>query len=189
VSNLAGTIVPNIVAKAAQATDDKVREVKPTKGGLSALPERIANTIESRVPGLSERLPEKKSGMGGDVERPGNAASRFLSPIQVSEDKDNAALTQKLIALDAVPSPPKKAIKVKGKDVQLTDAEFEQINKADEKASAELQRMMESGSFTRLPEERQRQIAESAYNRARNAARTKIIASSDFRRRAREASR
>jgi hypothetical protein len=186
VANMAGSIVPNIVAKAAQAIDPGVRETKPTKGGLTALPERIANTIESRIPGMSERLPEKRSGLGNEIERPGNAVSRFLSPVQVSEDKDTAEFARKLVDLDAVPTAPKKVVKVKGRDVPLTDEEFATINNADERASSELQRMMASGSFKSLPEERQRQIVESAYSRARAAARTKIIASSAFRRRARE---
>jgi diguanylate cyclase (GGDEF)-like protein len=186
ISSLAGSIVPNIVAKTAQAIDPAVRETKATTTGLTALPERIKNTIESRLPGLSERLPEKHTALGGDAERPGNAVSRFLSPIQATEDKDTAVVTRKLVELDAVPSAPPKDISVKGRKVPLTPAEQDQIDAADVKATKQVEALLSSSSFRRQPEEMQRQIVRSTYERLRNAARAQIVNGSDFRRRARE---
>jgi hypothetical protein len=187
VTNLAGTLVPNIVAKTAQAIDPAVRDTRAEKSGLSGAPEAALKTIGSRLPGVSTLLPERRSGTGENIERRGNAVTRLLSPVQPSEEEEGLPFAQLLVDLEAVPGAQRKAIKVRGKDVRLTDDEFKALQDADSKTTAELKKLTVSPGFKRLDPERQRAIIRNHYDRGRGAARNKVIQSSSFRRRAREA--
>jgi hypothetical protein len=186
ISNLAGSAVPNIVAKGAQAIDPTLRDVRGAQGGLAGIPERITRTIQSRIPGLSQALPERRSGTGEVVERRGSALSRFLSPVQPSLEEEDLPFARLLVDLEAVPAPPRKDIKVRGKDVRLTDEEFAAVQAADQKTTKALHRLTLSPGFRRLDEESKRQIIRNNYERGRAAVRNQVLRTTAFRRRAQE---
>jgi hypothetical protein len=187
VSNLAGSVVPTIVSRGAQAIDPTVRDTKPSTSGLMGLPERAAKTVASRLPFVSSTLPAMRSGTGEVVERPGNPLVRFASPVNPTQEKEGLQFAQKLVDIEAVPTAPRKTVKVNGQDVQLTSEEYAIIQKADEETTKNLKRM--ERSLSRLPEDQQKRYIDQAYNKGRSQARSKLLASPLFRRRATAAMR
>jgi GGDEF domain-containing protein len=155
-ANLAGSVVPNIASKAAQAIDPVVRDTKPESAGLMGLPEKFINTVQSRIPGASKYLPAKESATGEDAERPGNAVSRFLSPVQVSSDKPDADVEREMVRVGAVPNAPPRTVKVQvgGQTVQmkLTDEEYDALLTARKKAVDYLGRVIKSPTYARRPD-------------------------------------
>jgi hypothetical protein len=83
VEKFAGSIVPSGVASIARATDPYIRDVQTP-----------FEAIQARIPGASKNLPYKPGVQTkyGEIpaERGGNALTRFLSPVQVSQMKDPA---------------------------------------------------------------------------------------------------
>lgn len=191
VSNLAGSVIPNIVAKGAQAIDPTLRDSTTSSPGLVGIPERIGKTLASRIPGASEMLPARRGATGEDVMRPGEgllgAASRFALPVQVTEEKPGTDLERTLVEVGAVPSPVKSSVSIKGKRVELTRDEVAAFTEADKKATAYLRGAILSSAFTRMDEDQKHDFIERVYSRYRSAARTKVYGRSDFVRRAREA--
>jgi len=152
-SNLAGTLIPNVVAKAAQAADPVIRDVRPNQAGLLGIPERVAKTIASRVPGLSMTLSARLSGTGATVQRPGTAATRFLLPSQPSREKPGAALEQTLVRLGIVPSEPPRELTIKGRKVRLEDDERQLLAAARQATMRYLRENVVSQAwFERLPD-------------------------------------
>ncbi len=83
VSKFAGSVVPSVVASGARATDPFIREVKTP-----------LDAIKARIPELSKDLPRQEGvkTVFGELpaERSGSPLTRFLSPVQVSEEKNAA---------------------------------------------------------------------------------------------------
>jgi len=187
VSNTAGSLVPNIVAKAAQAADPVVRDTSD-ESGLVGLPGRVLKTVESRIPGLSQTLPKRRSGTGEPVEREGNALSRFASPLQISSLEPGADFQQLLVDIDAVPSAPQKDLVIpgsKGKKVRLTEDELDKVTAADAKATEYLRRVVKSPTFRHMDPEDQKAAVHRIYNQYRTEARQKLYRTPAFAQRAR----
>jgi hypothetical protein len=155
-SNLAGSLVPNIVGRAAQAIDPTLRDVRPESTGLTGIPERMAKTIQSRIPGASSYLPAKKSFAGETVERGGDPLSRFVMPATYSVSKDDRALEEFVAEAGITPTKASRdvTIRVKGRSqkVRLSDDEYALISAADQRAAESARRLMRNPSFKRLPD-------------------------------------
>lgn len=184
VTNLGGTIIPNVVAKTAQAIDPTVRDTRAETTGLAGVPQAILRTVESRIPGLSSTLPARRGGTGEPIERRGNALTRFAFPVQPSKEEEGLPFAQALIDLDAVPSAPRKEIKMRGRPVRLTDEEYSALQDADEKTTQKLRKVAESPAFKRLNDEQKRGVIRNAYERGRSDARNRVLRSASFRQRA-----
>ena len=185
-----GSVVENLTSKTylqglidvAEAISEPKQKMGYYLGRLSG--SLVPKAMRSRIPGLSETLPARRSGTGETIERPGNAVTQLLSPVQPSVEKENAAYQQRLVDLEAVPSAPRREITVKGRKVQLMEEEYKILQDADEATTKELMKLTERKSFERLAEEMRRSIIKNAYERRRSAARNKIIGTLAFRRRA-----
>lgn len=190
-SNLAGSLIPNIVAKGAQAIDPTLRDVRPESTGLAGIPEHILKTVESRIPGLSTTLPARRSGTGEAIERPGNAVSRLLSPVQVSTEKPGRDLERLMVELgdEAVRSPPGRDVTIRGRKVRLAEDEYAFIQDADLATTEALRRTIRNPAFSRMDEERQRRYIRSQYEKGRDRARDRLLSRPAFRARVREALR
>lgn len=187
VPGLAASFVPNVVKKTAQAVDPIVRDTRPEAKGLLGTPERAAKTVAAAIPGLSTTLPARRSGTGEVIDRPGNAASRFLSPLQITQKKPGTELEKLLVDIDAVPSAPQREVTIPGshgRKVRLTDEEYATLQDSDRRASDRLRRLIQRSDFRRLEPEEQRAIIERFYNRERTTARKRLWQSRELRRRA-----
>lgn len=191
VKQLSGTVVPNILAKAAQAYDPISRSTAAPEGGFAGLPESIRRTIVSRIPVASESLPARRTATGEEVRRPGSAIERFLSPAARSETIPGTDLEKFLVDIDAVPSQPSRDFTIpgsKGKTLRLNDQEYSVLQEANRQASDEIRRRyLSNGTFKRMDPEAQKRLIEQVFTRARGVARDRLRARRDFRVRMREA--
>jgi hypothetical protein len=195
VSNLAGSLVPNVVAKSAQAIDPAIRDTRPESSGITGIPERIAKTWASRIPGASLSLAERKGGTGEAIERQGNAATRFLFPQQITATKAGRELESELVSIGYVPSQPKREITLPASGntpsvkVRLSDEEYAYLQDAHQKASEYIRKnLLKDPKFKRLPgtlEEGGRRSRESEirriYDRFSDNARARLKAIPSFR--------
>lgn len=192
-AGLAGSVVPTVVAKAAQAVDPILRDVRPEDRGLAGVPERAAKVVASRIPGLSQVLPERRSATGERIERPGTAATRFLLPVQVSRERPERQLEALMAAVDysppTLPSEIKNA-RTRGATLVLTDREKRILEEERENATERARRIVAArGGFLGQDAESTRKVLERLYQQYGERARARIYALPEFRRRAREAAR
>jgi hypothetical protein len=149
-ANLAGSFVPNVAAKGAQAIDPVVRETKPPEGGITG---RIAATIESRIPGVSTRLPARYGPTGRAAERPGNAVSRFLSPVQVSTTSPERAVEAELARISYAPPTLDREVRVGSQKVPITVAEQERLVGEYQRATERVSRLLKSPAYRAAPDD------------------------------------
>lgn len=201
--NFAGSLVPTIVAKGAQAIDPKVRDTRAESTGPLGLLQGAKNQIESRLPGASTLLPERKSLTGETIERPGNAFSRFVSPVQVSETKAGTELEQLLVRIGYPPSAPKRdvTLPIQGGrpsvQLHLSDEEYDTLRVAQKKAADFVRRnYLKNPQFQRLPDtiEEGGQQSKEAYikkvfDKVHSDSRRRLYAIPSFKMRATEARR
>lgn len=187
VPGLAASFVPNIVKKAAQATDPTLRDTRPEAKGLLGTPERTAKTVAAGIPGLSRILPERRSGTGEVIQRPGNAVSRFLAPAQITRTKPGTDLEKLLVDIDAVPSAPQRELTIpnsNGRKIRLTDEEYDTLQDSQKKATDRLRGLVRRPDFRRLDAEEQKAIIERFYNQERTRDRKKLWQNRQLRQRA-----
>lgn len=178
VRSLEGSLVPNVVRKAAQAIDPTVRDTRSALGPIAA-----------GIPGASMLLPARTAGTGEEVERPATAAERFLSPFPRSTEKEGAGLERELLALDYSPAPPSKTLHIPGSNarIELTDRELKLFNDADKATTERLRSAVTSAGWKSLNGEERRTYVEKAYSDGRKSARLRLYAVPSVKTRAREA--
>jgi hypothetical protein len=189
VANMTGSLIPNVIARGAKAADPVLRDVRPEEKGLAGLPDRIAKTVQSRIPGLSDSLPARKTGTGEDIKKHGSALSRFASPVQMSTEEPGADLERLMVDLKVKQGAPGREITIphsKGKKIRLEDDEYERLVQADQKATEELRKRTRHAAFKRLDTEEQADYIKSFYQRAGSSATRRLWADRSLRRRATE---
>lgn len=129
VGNYAGSLIPTGVATIGRAMDDKMRK---TEGPI--------DVIQSRIPGMSEKLLPKRDIWGREVEKSGTAATRALSPIPVSDVRPDK-VDAEMVRLGLSPAMPGKKVR----NVELTPKEYDK--------------------FTQVSGEKARQLVEGYMNR------------------------
>lgn len=186
-SSMSSALVPNLIAKGAQAIDPTLRDVTPSSPGLAGLPERVGKTLMARVPGVSTMLPARRTATGQEVTRPGVGISRLLSPVQITTDKPEAGLERLILESNYVPGQPSRDIAIPGsggKRIRLNDSEFRLMQESNRKA-ADYLRSNEAKLARMKPEERAK-VIRSVYDRARDQAREKLFRNPTFRSRVRQ---
>ena len=154
-ASLAGSLVPNIVAKGAQAIDPVMRETRPP--GTGALGQ-IAATVQSRIPGASMALPEQRTLTGEVRERPNagsvlGAAARFALPVQVTQRKAGSELQEEFARVGYTPPVPDRKIRVSGQDIILAPSEQDKLAEEYQKASVRATRLLASPSYKAAPDD------------------------------------
>jgi hypothetical protein len=110
--------VPALVKDVAQAVDPTVR--KPTG---------ISQTIESRIPGLTGRVPAVTNIAGQEVKRPGSAVGG-ANPFPVSKTVNDPVLTE-LARLGVSTTQAPATVKRRGRLTQLTDTQRQQLSQQE----------------------------------------------------------
>lgn len=85
--NAAASFVPQVVRQAAQDQDGYYRDTRGANAWESAV-----NSAKASIPGLSETLPKKYSGLG-EVQERGTAAETFLDPTATKTYDENEVTT------------------------------------------------------------------------------------------------
>lgn len=118
VEQTAGSIVPAGVAAIARATDKTVRK-----------PEGVAQTVASRIPGLSRAVPAKRDAFGQPIERVASAPEAMLSPLPRTKSKDSDPVVAELARLGVAVSMPSRTLSPgKGqKRVKLEQGDYDAL--------------------------------------------------------------
>lgn len=178
-SNLTGSLVPNIVARAARGIDPTLRDTTPEKTGLAGIPERATKTVLSRIPGLTGLVPERASALGDPVRRQGSTFSRFGLPVQMSVEEPGS-LERELLAADYAPQAPGRDVTINRQRVRLTDEEYDILLRYRRAAAARVGEIVKMGSFQRRPEDDRRRVAQGVFrdygDRAREQAKARARA-------------
>lgn len=183
VRNLTGSVVPNIVARAARVVDSTVRDVRPDEPGLKGLAESSVAAVVARLPFLSRTLQPRRSGTGEQVERSGSGVAQFFIPAPPSTEREGRDLERLLVEVDAVPSAPRRQIRVAGREIDLTAEEYAAMQDVDKRTTDLLRQSAATPEFQRLSSEQKRLLFKKAYDASRNAARKIIMTRPEFRRR------
>lgn len=114
------SFIPAAVANVAEATDRTIRHP-----GGNTLPEIVKQTVQSRLPGLTKKVPAVVDIAGHEMQRPASALGGGNAFV-VTTAKNDAVLSELSRLGISTPQPPSQ-ITWRGKKTQLTDAEREQF--------------------------------------------------------------
>jgi len=143
IESLLGSLVPAVAGGVARAIDPELRDAKG-----------IIDTIKSRIPGVSETVAPKLNIWGEPIERPGTAISRFISPVQISEEK-GSPIDYELTKLKINIGMPSK----KFGNSDLTEDEYsELVSLSGQKSKEELNRLIDRNSYKRLTDEEKEKV-------------------------------
>ena len=178
-SGLAGSVVPNIIARATRAIDPAVRDIRGEKKGLAGVPEEMGKSIQSRLPGLSSRLPARRTMTGEEMKREsvGGPLEQFASPSPISRLKTGMVETE-LASIGYAPGKPDRTIKMPGGEkVGLNSEEYNSLMDARKKAAVEFMSQIKKSYYLKLDNEAKMKTARAIFDGMMDEARGKIIES------------
>lgn len=160
---MAGSIIPNIIARGATASDSELKKI-----------DGIIDLYQSRVPGLTQFVYPERDVWGRKIDRAGNFWTRFVSPVQYSAAKgDKVDLA--LVENDIVIGQPSRKITVNREQVELSPELYDEYSKkAGERAYALVSRVINSTGFSTRDREVKEKLVKGAVDRARSVERAKI---------------
>lgn len=160
IRNLAGTVVPAVSGGVARAIDPEIKNART-----------ILDTVMARIPVVSESVEARLTPWGEPITRGGTPLARFLSPVQVSEEKGHP-IDKELVRLKLNVGMPSK--KIKGKE--LTDEQYETLVKlSGSKSLQQLNRLIESEWYKKMSEEQKSKRISNIVNKNRAWARQVVI--------------
>lgn len=135
ISREVGSIVPALVKDVSQAQDRAVRR-----------PTGIAETWESRLPGLNQNVPAAIDVTGRAVQRPVSALGG-INPFPFTTAANDPVVSELARLGISTPTPP-QTIKLRGKPTQLTDAERQAIaQQRVQELYKRVSKLIQSGSW------------------------------------------
>ena len=161
IKNLAGSVVPSVSGGVARAIDPNMRDIRTT-----------ADTLQSRIPGMSQDLPAKLTVWGEPIERPGSPASRFLSPMPISEEK-GSPIEKEMTRLDLDIGYPSRKI---GKVELEPDEYWEMVAKGSQPAKKMLDMLAQSSTWKAKSTYQKEHDIKSIVNRYRESAHKQMVA-------------
>ncbi len=165
VEGLAGTFIPSVSGGIARAIDPYFRE-----------PQGIVDVWKSKIPGLSQEVLPKINTWGEPIERPSTPAMRFISPIQISEER-GTPIDYELKKLKLNLGMPSKKIKVKGyQEVELEPNEYQKmVANGGQRAKTELNKLVTKPEFKNLGEEEKTRKIRAINDRHRESVKQSTI--------------
>jgi hypothetical protein len=165
VHRYAGSWVPNVIAKGAQFVDPVYREKKT-----------VQDTILSRIPWMSEKLPAARKRTGAEIVSEMTPAERGLSPFWRQKVRP-ARLETLMLDVDYNPSSPARSVtipKTGRLKLELTREEREMFFDADKSVTEKLRRDVERGRFDNWPPYKVKDYFAKQYNDAAAKVRKKL---------------
>jgi len=157
IRNFAGTVIPSGVAATARATDPYIRDTQ-----------NIIDHIKSRIPGVSTSLPPRRDVYGKPLERGGTPVSRGISPVRISEVKENT-VDRELKRLGIDLGMPSRRVGER----KLTSGEYSQVTKkAGEIVYKALSSLIQSPIYQRVPDEVKKKRIRSVVSQIRGNVRS-----------------
>lgn len=152
VSQFAGSLIPNIIARGATASDKRLVEV-----------DNLRDVYMSRFPGLRSMLYAKRDIWGREIKREGSFFTQFVSPMQYSAAKGDK-IDQELVDIGAAIGTPSKKLsvtkdeikkyKLKKDYVEMTPEEYDNYTKNSGRlARNRVERIMRTGEYRKASNE------------------------------------
>ena len=160
VQNLAGTLVPTVVAHIAQDMDPALRDTKS-----------IIDKWKSRLPGLSGNLPVRRDIFGQPILREGAVGPDILSPFfQKGADSDPVA--RELLDLGFAPSKPERQVG----GVELDARQYDALQILSGKTlRITLEKLMGDAIWDRLPSAAKLALVKGVFRESRDIGRQALI--------------
>jgi hypothetical protein len=191
VANLAGSFVPNIVAKAAQAVDPAWRETRPEDKAITGVHERTLRKIQSRIPFASRALPARKTATGREVvsmAEPFGALQRFAAPSKITFDQPGREVERLMVDIGYVPSQPGREISIKKVKVRLSDELYTFYQEAMSSAAEKVRKKIKTNaSFGRMTDVEKEDVIKDIYTNEKRRYRNRILRMPEFLKLARKA--
>jgi len=144
ISREVSSFVPALVKDVAQANDRTVRR-----------PTGIVQTLESRIPGLTQNVPPVIDIAGRPVQRPVSAVGG-MNPFPFSTAANDPVVSELARLGISTPTPPSQ-IKWRGKPTQLTDAERQAIAEQEgQELYKRVSKLIQSGAWQRRSDDQKR---------------------------------
>lgn len=160
VSKFVGSFVPAIVATAAQAHDPYLHDAKG-----------ILDTLETRIPGFSERVPLRYDVWGQPIIRGESFGPDTISPIYESREHDDP-VAQELLSLRLFPGTPSR--KISG--VTLTPEQYDLYQRTSGRLMRlALENVVSLPQFHTLPDATRHAALQSMMDKAREQARAYVM--------------
>lgn len=172
VAGRAAGFVPysSLLGRAAMSSDKTLRETESKD-----LNEQIVNTVKSRLPGVSQTLPEKTDLTGKPITRDQEGIEMLLSPSKRTSQKDNPILREFARLEMNVSGPNKKITPIRKRQVELSEDEFRRYKELyGEEMENRLTRTINGDNYKAHNEDKQWQknrlgrLIDSIGDRARN---------------------
>jgi len=165
ISREVGSLVPALAKDIAQAKDRIVRR-----------PTGIVQTLESRIPGLTQNVPPVIDVAGSPVQRPVSAIGG-ANPFPFSTATNDPVVSELARLGISTPTPPSQ-IKWRGKPTQLTDAERQAIAEQEgQELYRRVSKLIQSGAWQRRSDDQKRKALVEFHrmqDEARSARLTKL---------------
>lgn len=165
--------VPAIVRQLNSSMVDPVR--RDTRGDGTVLGGRMANTIWSAIPGLSQSLPARHDVLGGEMRNEGAFGPDAVSPL-FQRTRRHEAMMAEVRRLGLTIGPPLRRVG----DRQLSAAEFQEYQRVSgQMILSELQGAMADPVWQSLSDQERRDEIDLIKRDARRAAREQLFAGDD----------
>ncbi|MBA3578918.1 MAG: ParB N-terminal domain-containing protein [Gemmatimonadaceae bacterium] len=138
-------------------------------------PKGVAESVQAIIPGASSSLPPRRTRLGEPATRPGNFVTRGFIVPEISKAVEDDVTTA-LAALAVQPTKPRPKFTVKGKAIDITEAQQDTIIEAigRERRSA-IERVLRQPGFKSRPDEANRALLEKAINGATDVVRPRVL--------------
>ncbi|MGW8324062.1 MAG: hypothetical protein ACWGNI_00070 [Desulfobacterales bacterium] len=165
ISQLAGSLIPNIIASGARATDDELKRIT-----------NLGETIKSRIPYLSKSVPGKRDIWGNKIKKASTGLEAFLSPVTVNkESKDR--LDKELIRVGAGIGAPSPSITLNKEKIELDPVIYDKYTEVVGKISRRyIENLLSSDEYRSSNDEEKKALIESSFRKARSLVREKYAA-------------
>jgi hypothetical protein len=155
----AASVIPSAVNQLAGAMDDKVRD-----------PHGFVETMESRVPGLRERVPAKTDMLGRDVANDQSGGRAYLDFLRSNVSRPDPLL-EEMARLGVAMEPPDKTFTVKGVTHERSDDERRTLKKLiGAKAEKRLRRVFADPDYAEASDDERKDAFENAIREVRSGA-------------------
>lgn len=170
--SFAGTLVPNIVASTARASDPVLRETRRGFYGLY-------DTIRARLPHASTDLQPHLNAWGEEIERPGGEGAlgflnRLINPSPASPEKGDAT-DREVARLGVGIGDPAKTFSVRGQARELSTDEYHAYHQTSGRLAKEfVDKLLQTTNYQRVDDDRKRRLIKQRVDLARNITRARM---------------
>ena len=164
VKSMAGSIIPNIIASTARATDDELKEIST-----------LGESIRSRIPFISKQLPPRRNIWGEPIIKTATGLEAFLSPVQVSKESESD-VDRELARLELSLSMPRNQMTHRGEKIELDPKVYDKyVESVGKELKTILTNRIKSPVYKKLTDEKKAENIENFYSRVKKKHRARAI--------------